>query len=367
MAGFDETLEAELMDITGGVPLYLSDFRKLFLSIPADTPFRTQSALAKFSVALGELVSYAFDNFQSQATRDRIEPDMLLTAWEHLIRGEAANPKHFDHAFFFCPKDNPGRSGSVSTIASSLLAQRVVELRKKLLKKLDYASLLLRCRQADNPSVQGFLAEQLVLTSISCAGIQCDTDYDCGLDISAPDGSDGDVYFHLPESLPLKNPDEPSILHYIPNAYNYKHIDSLLRQVVATEKGSFGKGAAKRSIYGPPALLRVVAFQPTLQPLSAHNYSLDFYNSGDYKKWEPSAFDEIERHFVWVLRTAEYKAVVQSIFFMLFSLDLIISPLRFVQIISFIFTIFFSRYVFVSEQEQISTPSQNSGQQRAFF
>ena len=309
MAGFDHTLEAELRDITGRVPLHLSNFRKQFLALPAATPFRTQSALAKFSVALGQQISIALDDFQIKASQDKIEPDMLLTAWEHLIRAEAANPKHFDHSYFYCPKDSLRASGSISTIASSLLAERVVDLRKRLQKKLDIGSLLVRCQQTTNPSVQGFLAEQLVLAYISRDGFHCDSKYDCALDISSPGGSDCDVYFDLPESLPLKTAHEPSIFHYIPKAYNYKHINSLLRQIEATEKGYTGKGKAKATIYGPPSTLRTIAFQPTLQPLMTHNYSLDFYNSGDYKKWENSAFDKTERHFVWVLRKAEYNKV----------------------------------------------------------
>ena len=307
MAGFDQTLEAELADVTGRVPLFLSDFRTQFLALPDTTPYRTQSALTKFSVAIGKQISYALIKFRTSQLKENEE--FLLDAWEHLIRGEAASPELFDHSFFYCPKDNPFRSGSVSTIASGLLAEQVAYLRKKLGSKLALCSLLSYCEKPTNPSVQGFLAEQLVLAYISRDGFRCDSKTDYALDISAPGGSENGVYFDQLENLSLKKADEPSIIHYIPNVYNYKHIDSLLRQVEATEKGFTGKGKAKATIYGPPSTLRTIAFQPTLQSLIIHNYSFDFYNSGDYKKWETGAFDKTERHFVWVLRKSEYNKV----------------------------------------------------------
>ena len=121
MAGFDQTLAAELTDVTGRVPLYLSCFRKEFLELPASSLFRTQIALATFSAALGKQISFALIKFRnSQLKENPMVGEDLLDAWEHLIRGEVAPPELIDHSFFYCPKDKPFRSGCVSTIASGL-------------------------------------------------------------------------------------------------------------------------------------------------------------------------------------------------------------------------------------------------------
>ena len=54
--------------------------------------------------------------------------------------------------------------------------------------------------------------------------------------------------------------------------------------------------------------------QATLQPLSRHKYSLDFYRSGDYKLWErdlDGSDYEIERLFLWIVGKAEHTHVSQ--------------------------------------------------------
>ena len=97
---------------------------------------------------------------------------------------------------------------------------------------------------------------------------------------------------------------EGTCLQYVPRAFNYRKIDSLIRDLAKDKSKGKGKGKSKKA----KTMLKasVVAFQMTLQPISKHMHSLDFFKE-DKKIWQVSEYEH-DWHFVWVVSAAEKDA-----------------------------------------------------------
>lgn len=133
--------------------------------------------------------------------------------------------------------------------------------------------------------VRGFLAEQIVISAVAVNGLPIP---------GGPFKPSAVRVFQSAATAILTS--APGCRLFVPKPYNYKYVAFLLRSVV--------EGKRKKK-----ATVTIVAVQSTLQSISAHKQSLDFFASGDYKEWESDVTDRnqftIEWHFVWVVSKSE--------------------------------------------------------------
>eukprot|EP00035_Acanthoeca_spectabilis_P018444 m.391700 g.391700 ORF g.391700 m.391700 type:complete len:173 (-) comp16761_c0_seq1:78-596(-) len=102
------------------------------------------------------------------------------------------------------------------------------------------------------------------------------------------------VHFHTDTDVRLSLSDP--VVHYVPIAFNYAHIDSLVR-VLTFKRGTLE--VTEVNLY---------AVQDTLQTVANHASSLNFFDD-DYLKWIKDIPQgkvkkgkvKIQWHFVWVL------------------------------------------------------------------
>ena len=283
------------MDMSGAVPMYLNQFCDFFVkSKPGE--FQVQQAMSTFASKLVNDVGGGLGDFVGAMTGDTKERFYHFA--ELFLRNDVVptSGELVDHRYFYimpygiadphlCRES--GHGYAVCGLARDILAG--------MLRKQNVDSLFLQpdwinsCRTLTNPSSRGFVAEQIIISSILSTGLALEN-----LTYKPTEN----IFFTTADSAPLVW--SVGCLQYAPQAYNYKHIDSLIR-LVDKKKGNNRQKVT------------IIAVQATLQPISRHKYSLDFFRSGDYKLWERDlTVFEVDWHFVWVVCAAEYTNVSKS-------------------------------------------------------
>jgi len=190
-----------------------------------------------------------------------------------------------DHRY--CFRSSVGRGIAICRIVSDTLATMLRAYNSrgdKVFLKHEFVDSAMRC---DNPSMKGFMAEQIVLSSINMDGFLFLNKYrDLGQNVSKMS------YTWSEEAVLLL--ETGKCYHYIPAVHNYKHIDSLVRLFPKKRKSEKKRRAV------------LVALQSTLQNPTRHAKSYQFFKS-DFKMWQrdlDGKFD-IEWHFIWIVPKSE--------------------------------------------------------------
>lgn len=146
------------------------------------------------------------------------------------------------------------------------------------------AACIARCLHESNPVVQGFLAEQIAISTINSRHLPMYRRQERTPKMTFTYFSDSDDLVN-----PLVFSADPSH-HFLLAAFNYAHIDSLVR-VLSTRKAK---------------IAHIYAIQYTKMPVASHIKSLDFFD-GSHKRWQEDLKNyTIYWHFVWVL-TEEHR------------------------------------------------------------
>jgi hypothetical protein len=264
-------------DITGAVPMYLNAFSAVWANTDNGAD-RMQHAVNRYSSTLAQDVEQQMEQFLADVkARSRFfsAADCFLRNDTLSIGGEAV-----DHRFFYKQFES-GRGAAVCGVARDLLSFFVRQHQKQ-------AQLFLTepwvssCRDAVNVVVQGFIAEQIVISTVSKSGISLrvgDSDQ-----LYAPSQ---DLFFTAAAAAAVTK--AVTCVHYIPKPYNYKYVDSVIRSIDAGQNRC-----------------TIIALQPTLQSISRHKRSLKFFASQAFKPWERDISDyTIDWHFVWIVGRAE--------------------------------------------------------------
>jgi hypothetical protein len=179
-------------------------------------------------------------------------------------------PNLYDHRYlYFSETDGKGRC--VSNLVRDCVAAILRDHDSKIF--LDSAWLNI-CRQTDNPSTQGFLAENSLMSHLKANGTVVGDKMTPTLHVVF--GKDGIA------GVLVEQPG--SCVQYIPNVFNYKAIDLLLRLVPTAKQGK----------------VKIVPIQVTMQSPTQHASSIGKFFS-ERQAWKGSA-TKVEWHFVWITR-----------------------------------------------------------------
>jgi hypothetical protein len=279
--GTNGDLAAELkmvQDMTGAVPMYLNRFAAVWAEIDDDA-YRMQHAIEQFLSEFAQDIEQQMEQFISNVVEGRNRyfkaADCFLRNDVLTIGGEAV-----DHRFFY-KMSGSGRGAAVCGVARDLLCTFVRQ-------EDDHKQCFLTepwvnsCRGAVNVVVQGFIAEQIVISSVSSSS---------GIKLLFGDSDQSyfptqDIVFTTPSAAVTKSVE---CVHYIPKPYNYQHVDSVIRSIDVSMK-----------------VCTIIALQPTLQTIASHKHSLKFFASLAFKAWESDLSDyTVDWHFVWIVRRRE--------------------------------------------------------------
>ena len=266
-----------LKDKTGCVPMYLELFSSKYFDLKD-----VRKAIGACILTLGsEITGFLGDFAASCLEKERfyfIAEDLLLNRTIQL------SPKLIDHRYFYRMNVNDdtrieGRGYAVCGIARDVL---VILLRKKndrFLQDIWFDA----CRQS-SASAQGFMVEQIVISSIQSLGLQMN-----GKTYAITENR----FFKIAAEAPLTK--DIACVQYVPEPFNNKFFDSLVR---------FCKlGVAKKKP------VDVIFLQSTFQQIPTHIHSLDIFANDDYKTWVrdmPANNYKLNFHFVWVVKKTQY-------------------------------------------------------------
>jgi hypothetical protein len=285
----------QVLDMTGAVPMYLDRFCVVYEAEHSKDGFQLQRAISNFAAELARFIEGDLGQFVSCCKDQRDE--FLNLAESILCNGSIANRADLiDHRYFYVSQCRDGmrvagHGYAVCGVARDALAVLVRHAKGQSPFLSD--DWLNACRNMKNPSCQGFMAEQMVISYVESGGLKI-----------------GDELFDKPslavffaEACSAALTVDHSCVLYIPKPYNFKYIDFLVRVVSPSPKGSPKAKPDKRKVV-------IIAAQPTLQSVSKHKTSLGFFYSGAYKSWandlDPDKFD-IEWRFLWIVRKSEHQ------------------------------------------------------------
>ena len=278
---------AQLKDKSGCVPMYLEQFCETYVKSKKNMC----EAIRVFAMKLGSEISGGLNEFIFKCTNKvgffKMTEDILLN---HII---PCSPSLIDHRYFYRISQSTaqledGKGYAVCGMARDALA---VVLRDNS----EYDPFLSdswfdACNRATNPVIRGFTAEQIIISTVHLSGLSIDK-------FSCPPPENR--FFKTAIEAVLTT--EPSCIQYIPEPYNYKHVDSIVRYIV--------KEKSKKTFH-------LIALQSTLQDISQHISSLDFFSDdGDCQEWlrdVPSKGCTVVAHFVWVIPKKQYIKCRQS-------------------------------------------------------
>ena len=188
-----------------------------------------QQAISTFATSLARVVDGNLEEFarslRQNGTEDNVKRFFALA--ELFLRNDIvpSDTKIIDHRYFYVmPAVSSasnrvcGHGYAVCGVARDILAG--------MLRKHKTDSQFLRtswvnsCRDLTNPSSRGFVAEQIVISAICSNGLVLG---------SLTYKPTENTMFTAAESVPLVK--EVGCLQFVPQAYNYKHVDSLMRLV----------------------------------------------------------------------------------------------------------------------------------------
>jgi hypothetical protein len=267
-----------VQDMTGAVPMYLNRFTDVWAEI-GDGAYRMQRAIDQFSSTFAQDIEQQMEQFISDVVKGSSRyfkaADCFLRSDVLAIGGDAV-----DHRFFYKMRVT-GCGAAVCGVARDLLCAfvRQDDDHKQCFLTEPWVN---SCRDAGNEVVRGFIAEQIVISSVSSSsGIK--------LRVGGRDQSyvpTQDIVFTTPSAAVTKS---VKCVHYIPKPYNYKYVDSVIRSIDVSTKAC-----------------TIIALQPTLQTIARHKHSLNFFASMAFKAWESDLSDyTVDWHFVWIVRRKE--------------------------------------------------------------
>jgi hypothetical protein len=276
---------------TGCVPLLLHEYVKIHLEMhSADSTASYASVWNAFMHREGYKVFQQLQEFIHHgdvSDYDRVE--RLSVFSQFLTRSRPTGTvKNIDHRWFFKAEMTSSLYEAGRGYPLCGLAEQNASVLLHKERRFDHTLWLNACRESDNPSVQGFLAEQLVIHAVHTKGFELQ------------DEKKTQTKFE-PQRQPMvifQTGDEHRSVHtdslsyvYSPHAFNYNYIDLLVNQHVTRSR-------AKK--------VALAAFQVTFKTIAAHKESLDFFSSQYRLNWEKGyPGKSIEWHFVWVVREDE--------------------------------------------------------------
>ena len=275
---------------TGRVPMYLE---QVMQSIPAMTlADALRVTTLKLSMRIGSDLSSFFDS-----PPDGLDRTTVLDVAACALEGSdpRRTRKYWDHRYIYA--DERGILRTVCFVVNDVLASI---LRDRSDKDGSEAILgeanILACNKCHNPTEQGCRAEEIAVTAISRGGCRL-----LGCMFENVVGEIQTHHFNTTDDVTLT--DRFPAVHYVPRAFNYARIDSVLRVL------TFGTGKAKANVVAAD----VYAFQYTRQTVAAHSGSLDFL-TGDHEQWVIDLNKKISLrwHFVWVLTSTECSKQLQA-------------------------------------------------------
>ena len=270
----------QLKDKSGCVPMYLEQFCDVYVKSKKNMC----EAIGVFAMHLASEIAGGLGEFIFRCTDKvgfcKMAEDILLN---HII---PCSPSLIDHRYFYrisqsAAQVEDGKGYAVCGIARDALA--VVLRRTSEFDPFLSESWFNACNRATNPVIRGFTAEQIIISTIRLSGLRIDQ-------ILCPSAENR--FFKTAAEAILST--EPSCTQYIPEPYNYKHVDSIVRYIVKNKK--------KKTLY-------LIALQPTLQEISQHINSLNFFSDdGDYREWlrDVPKDCKVEAHFVWIIPKKQY-------------------------------------------------------------
>lgn len=276
---------------TGRVPMYLEQMIKSFGAMTVADALRATTL--QLSRRIGSDLRSFFDSPPTG-----LDQTMVLDVAVCALNGTDPRKtrKYWDHRYIYA--DENGILYTVCFVVNDVLA---CILRDRTDKDGSEAILgdanILACNKCHNPTEKGFRAEEIAVTAISQRG-------GCRLLSCMIENALGKIptcHFNTTEDVQLT--DRSPAVHYVPRAFNYARIDSVLRVLTS------GKGKAKANV----VVADVYAFQYTMQTVAEHSGSLDFL-TGEHKQWVKD-LDKIpvRWHFVWVLTSTECNKQLQKV------------------------------------------------------
>jgi hypothetical protein len=278
-----------LWTATGCVPLLLHEYVKVHQQMHGDNRVTSYaSAWGAFMQQEGYKVFQQLKEFVMDGT-ELDQRERLCGFSQFLTRSPPTTTvKNQDHRWFFVANDMDPvlyKSGCGYPLCGLVQQNAAMFLHEK--SQFNHGLWLKACRECDNPSVQGFLAEQLVIHAVHKNGF--DLQFSGKKTTFKPQQQDIVIFQTGNEHLAVRM-DSLSYL-YSPHAFNYNYIDLLVNQHV------------KRNGIETVVL---AAFQVTFKTIAAHKDSLDFFSSSCRQGWEKGYRDKpVEWHFVWVVKEDE--------------------------------------------------------------
>jgi len=248
-------------------------------------PMTVKQAFRETSIELSNQITAVLDHFFFKDAKEK-----KLDVAECAVIGARpqALPKFWDHQYIFADP----LSGCLRTVCFIVNDVLAVFLRERT-DKDGKAGLLAKanisaCIKCENPIERGCRAEAICVTAISHGFLPH------GM-IDASPGRIETTHFITADELVFDQSKRNPVVHYIPRAFNYEHIDSVLRVL------TFGQGKNASMVKSA----EVYVFQFTMQSVADHKRSLDFF-LGDHEQWVKDLDAKVIRwHFVWILTSKE--------------------------------------------------------------
>eukprot|EP01136_Pigoraptor_vietnamica_P024391 Opistho-1_new@77382 len=210
--------------------------------------------------------------------------------------GPMANSDMYDHRFFFSFPDatEPGvsRYRAVSGLALAALVHVVRTVLQASEQFFHDATMIHACQKNPNPVVRGFLVEQVVISFIQQHGLSLGRSHrPKPARVVSFTGRFPDAFLG----------DSDACVQFVPAAFNYKFVDSVIVEVAKASKGT----SKKRG--GATTSGTIYAVQVTLQRIQDHVRSLEFFSGDSAKPFQETAATVSSWNYVmvWIVRDAE--------------------------------------------------------------
>ena len=197
--------------------------------------------------------------------------------FEHLsacvleMRKSSPNPVCYDHRYLYFGADN--KMHCVNNFVRGCVTDLLHKHKSSMMLE---PSWLNSCSNCKNPSVKGFLAENIVIAYIRNNGLVVD-------ELLKPDEF---LIFAKGTEAAIVDKKSGTCILYIPDIFNYKAIDLLLRRVPTNKQNN----------------VVIAPVHVTLQAPAQHKKSIAQFFEG-HKKWIGGA-TKVAWHFVWITRKA---------------------------------------------------------------
>jgi hypothetical protein len=183
----------------------------------------------------------------------------------------STNPVCYDHRYLYFGADN--KMHCVNNFVRGCVTDLLHKHKSTMMLEPTWLN---SCSNCENPSVQGFLAENIVIAHIR----------NNGLVVSELLKPDDFLIFAKGTEASIVDTKSSKCILYIPDIFNYKAIDLLLRRVPTNKHHE----------------VVVAPVQVTLQTPAQHKKSVvEFFQS--HAKWIGGA-TQVAWHFVWITRKA---------------------------------------------------------------